>query len=30
MSKNKKGKKRTVMDIIGEELYEEYRDDIDC
>lgn len=28
MSKEKKGKKRTVIDILGEELYEEYRDEI--
>jgi hypothetical protein len=29
LSKERKGKKRTILDILGEELYEEYRDEID-
>lgn len=29
MSKERKSKKRTILDILGEELYDEYRDEID-
>lgn len=29
MSKDRKSKKRTVLDILGEEIYEEYWDVID-